>query len=58
MTKKQLIDSLQDVPNDAEVYITEKWWYTDEVICGTDEDGSYVLIMPLQAKTKEGEFVA
>lgn len=55
MTKKQLIDSLQDVPNDAEVYITEKWWYTDEVICGTDEDGSYVLIMPLQAKTKEGE---
>lgn len=55
MTKKQLIDSLQDVPNDAEVYITEKWWYTNEVICGTDEDGSYVLIMPLLAKTKEGE---
>ena len=58
MTKKQLIDSLQDVPNDAEVYITEKWWYTAEVICGTDEDGSYVLIMPLQTKTKEGELVA
>lgn len=57
MTKRELIDRLQDVPNDAEVYITEKWWYTGEVICGTDEDGSYVLIMPLQAKTKEGEFV-